>query len=116
MPWRFAPKANWSDRDREEFLREIFTRARFDAFTFDPGSIGANSTLSTSVVAATTPQVTGLRVGQPVFVTPPSTFDDGLVASAYVVVDDTLTIRIVNTTGSPINPASGTWSFFGMMR
>ncbi len=49
-------------------------------------------------------------VGNPVGITPPTALDAGLVASAWVSANDTVTIRLTNVTGSSIDPAAGRWT------
>jgi hypothetical protein len=109
-----SPLERWEKRDIFVFLREVFTRHRtFGTFTWDPPSVGANTTVDATV---TDDALTGLRAGQPVYVTPPSTLDAGLVCGgAWVAADDSITIRLGNVTASPINPASGTWAFQGVI-
>lgn len=115
MTWSTAaPLESWSDKDLHIFLRELFTRYRtFGSFTWNPPNVPAASTVDTTL---TTSEFTGLRVGQPVFVTPPSAIDSGIVlAGAWVATDNTLTIRLGNVTAGAINPASGTWAFQGVI-
>jgi len=117
MSWTSGrPQDTWSAEGREMFLflREIYVRGKFDSFTWNPPSIGATTTVDTTLTTTDAPQVIGLRVGQAVYVSPPYTLDAGLVfGGAWVATDDTLTIRLGNVTASPINPASGTWAFSG---
>jgi hypothetical protein len=109
------PLEKWTSKELYAFLREVWYRPKSNSFTWDPPNIPANSTVDTSLDTSTTPEVEGLRAGQPVSVSPPSTIDGGLMWGAYVAADDTLTIRLGNLTGGAINPVSGTWSFSGMV-
>jgi hypothetical protein len=119
MSWSSpAPlEASWKDRDLYAFLREIFLRLRtFGTFTWDAPNLPANSTVDTTLTSATVPALTGLRIGQPVAVSPPSALNSGIVvAGAWVAADDSLTIRLGNLTAGAINPASGTWAFQGVI-
>lgn len=103
-------------RELFAFLREIFSRHRtFGTFVWDAPNVPANSTVDTTLTSATLPQLDGLRVGQPVYVTPPATIDAGITCGgAWVTADDSLTIRLGNITGVGINPVSGTWAFQGV--
>lgn len=118
MSWLAGlPQARWEDRERDRFLREVYTRLRsFDSFTWNPPSVGANTTVDTTLTTTDTTALNGLRVGQVVHVSPPSTLETGLVVGgSWVALDNTLTIRLGNLTASSIDPASGTWSFSGMV-
>jgi len=72
--------------------------------TLDFGSI---TTLATAELTIT---VTGAAVGDPVSAGPPSTLNAGLMVTAYVSATNTVTIRLYNSTGSSIDPASSSWS------
>jgi hypothetical protein len=115
MSWTSGkPQDTWKPAEVFQWLREIYARGKFDSFTWNPPSIGATTTVDTTLTTTDAPEVEGLRVGQAVYVSPPSTLDAGLVfGGAYVAADDTLTIRLGNVTASPINPVSGTWAFSG---
>lgn len=54
--------------------------------------------------------VHGASVGDPVVVGAPSSVLAGLVWNAHVVSTDTVQVRLTNTTGTPIDPASATWT------
>lgn len=118
MPWKVPqPVSQWSDKDRVDFFREIWSRLKFGAFIWAPPAIGAG-VATTFVVAASGGSVdslapVGLRVGQPVTVTVPGLLPFGLTVSALVRVADQLTITIANSTGAPIAPPAGLWSFQG---
>lgn len=71
--------------------------------TIDYGSIAAGA------VGTGTVTVTGAVVGDAVAVGVPSTFNTGLLAFGFVSAADTVTIRVFNGTGSPVDPASGTF-------
>lgn len=106
----------WDDKDLYVFLREIYTRHRtFGTFTWNPPNVPASSTVDTTLTTSTVPELKGLRAGQPVYVSPPSSIDAGVGAVAWCPADDQLTIRLLNVTAGPINPASGTWAFQGVI-
>lgn len=67
--------------------------------THDFGSINAQSQ------ATTTTTVTGARVGDAVIVRP-ATAVDGIILDGTVTASDTVTIRAVNYSSAPIDPAS----------
>jgi hypothetical protein len=119
MTWASASplESTWKDKELYVFLREIFVRGRtFGTFTWDPPNVPGTSTVDTTLTTTTVAELKGLRVGQPVFVSPPSTINAGIVfGGAWVATDDTLTIRLGNVTAGPINPASGTWAFQGVI-
>lgn len=118
MTWTVpAPLENaWTQKELFLFLREIYTRGRtFGTFTWDPPNVGAATSVDTTLTTTTVEGLKGLRAGQPVFVSPPSTINAGIGALAWVPADDQLTIRLLNVTAGPINPASGTWAFQGVI-
>jgi len=113
MPWSSArPQENWKPREMWSFLRELWSRPKFGTFTWDPPSIAATTTTDTMLSYTTVPALEGLRAGMPVFVTPPAGIDNGiLVGGAWVATDNTLTIRLRNTSGASIDLPSATWGF-----
>jgi hypothetical protein len=120
MSWESArPQDTWKPEGREtfKFLREIYTRFRcFGSFTWNPPSVPAASTVDTTLTTADSAVFEGLRAGQAVTVTPPSTLDSGVVwGGAWVADDNTLTIRLGNVTALAINPVSATWVLHGMV-
>jgi hypothetical protein len=101
-----------SQAEAQDFrAREYYDQAIHDQLslvgtaTVDLGSIGAGG------VATFTITVTGARADQQqqVALGPPSAIEAGLVWCGVVSADDTVTVRVHNTTGSPIDPASATW-------
>jgi hypothetical protein len=108
---------SWKEREVFVFLRELFTRGRtFGTFTWNPPNVPGASTVDTTLTTSDADVVKGLRVGQPVYVSPPSTINAGIICGgAWVATDDTLTIRLGNVTAGGINPASGTWAFQGVV-
>jgi hypothetical protein len=119
MPWTTpAPIENsWDKKEIFIFLRELFNRGKtFASFTWDAPSVGANTTVDTTLTTSTVPELKGLRAGQAVYVSPPATLNTGLVCGgAWAPADDQLTIRLGNVTAAPLNPASGTWTFQGVI-
>lgn len=108
---------SWEKRELYVFLRELYTRERtFGSFTWNAPNVPGASTVDTTLTTADADVLKGLRVGQAVYVTPPSTIDAGIVCGgAWVAADDSLTIRLGNVTAGAIDPASGTWSFQGVI-
>lgn len=107
------PQAKWRPADFLPWMMDVSTRPVTGSFTWNPASIGATTTADTTLAVASYPSLKGLRAGMPVVVTPPSTLDAGLIIGAsWIAADDTLTIRLRNTSGSAVDQASGTWAFF----
>lgn len=79
------------------------TKVYSSTATLDFGSIGSNST------AELTMTVTGASTGDSVFLGAPSTIESGLIFTAYVSATNTVTVRVHNTSGGSIDPASATW-------
>ena len=71
--------------------------------TLNYASIASNATATLTIT------VTGAVVGDMVIITPPSTLEDGLIYCGGVTVADTVCIRVHNTSGGAIDPASATW-------
>lgn len=67
------------------------------------GSIAAGATAELTIT------VTGAATGDSVSPGWPSTLEAGLVGIMYVSASNTVTVRLHNTTGSPIDPASQTF-------
>ena len=109
-----SPLDTW-DSDRRQlyaWARDVSKRFVFGSFTWNPPSVGATTTVDTTLTTTDTDQVTGLREGMEVHVTPPSDLTAGLIVGAAWCPDtDELTIRLGNVTAAPINQGSGTWVF-----
>lgn len=75
--------------------------------TFDPASVAATT------VADQTFTVTGALANDTVVINPPTTALTAgmLVCQAHVSAADTVKVRLYNTTGSPIDLASGSWTY-----
>lgn len=71
--------------------------------TLDFGSIAAGDIESLTVT------VTGAQIGNTVALGPPATIEAGLMWAAFVSATDTVTVRLHNTTASPVDPASAAW-------
>ena len=54
---------------------------------------------------------TGLSTSDTLVWTAPSNLDSSLIPSAYISGTGTITVKLFNPTGSPIDPAAGTWKF-----
>jgi len=71
--------------------------------TLDFGSIGSNATETLTIT------VTGAVAGDSVFLGCPAGLDAGLVFCASVTAADTVTVRMHNSTGGAVDPASATF-------
>lgn len=93
-------------RAREHFDEQTYQCLRLvGTVTVDVGSIAAGA------VATFTITVAGAKTGQghTVALAPPSGIEAGLVWCGLVSAEDTVTVRVHNTTGAPIDPASAEW-------
>lgn len=102
---RQPPKTD--NREEERFQEELYwLLSKVGTRTLDLGLIAAGT------VSPFTITVNGARVGkgQTVLVTPPSTIEADLMWCGFISADDTVTVRVLNPTGSGIDPASGEWS------
>lgn len=73
--------------------------------TLDFPSISAAGTQTLTVT------VPGAAVGDVVVIGLPATVNAGIVFDARVTAADTLTVRAMNITASPVDPASATYDF-----
>lgn len=97
----------------DDWLNGFAGRVVSGSFSWTPGLIGATSEVETTLTTSTDAQMGGLRVGMVVVVNAPTTFNAGLELTHYCVpATDSLTIRVRNSTGGGITPASGTWRFW----
>jgi lysophospholipase L1-like esterase len=71
----------------------------------DVPSLAAGASTSGTVTMLTA------RTGQAVTVTPPTTFDNGVVVTARVSADDTVTYVVTNNTAGTVDEESGTFTF-----
>lgn len=71
--------------------------------TLNFGLISGGSTAELTVT------ISGASAGDIVALGAPSGIEAGLIWSAYVSALNTVTIRIHNSTGSPVDPASASW-------
>jgi hypothetical protein len=71
--------------------------------TLDFPSIGSNGTETLTIT------VTGAVAGDSVFLGCPAGLDAGLVFCASVTAADTVTVRMHNSSGGSVDPASGTF-------
>ena len=104
-----------SDADLRAVIRDIVSRFRWGTFAWDPASIAANATASTTFTTADSQVFSGLRTGQHVTLTAPVGLSGALHFRAEVATDDTLTVHLTNTSAGAIDAASGTWSIFGVL-
>lgn len=73
----------------------------------DFGEIAAGETAELTV------GLTGVTFGDMVKAVPATAIASGLIWSSYVSANNTVTVRIANITGSPINPDSTSWRVSG---
>ena len=79
-----------------------------------PNALFASASLNFPAVAAAGQQeltitVPGAAVGDAVVLAPPAAPDAGLVWAGRVSAANTVTVRVVNVTAAPIDPAAATW-------
>jgi hypothetical protein len=101
-----VPPERPADRAHERFFEDLYQLlAHFGTRTLDVGSISAGA------VGTFTITVPGAKAnaGQ-VIVGAPSGLDAGLIWCGLVTADNTVTVRVLNSTGSPIDPGEATWS------
>ena len=94
-------------RELDEWRNELYRQFELiGTVTGTPGLIGAGAVGTLAVT------VTGCRTGkaQTVLVGAPSGIDTGLVWCGVISADNTVTIRIYNSTGGGITPASAEWT------
>lgn len=99
MMWRISNVLRFREGTQ---TRNIFMGLDGSA-SLDFPSIAAGSTAELNIT------VTGATAGDRVILGPPSTLNAGLMVTGYVGSDNTVTIRLHNTTGGAIDPASATW-------
>lgn len=120
MPWITPqPQPAQDDRERLNFLREIWSRLKWGTVTFTPVSV-ASLAARTYLVAASGGDVTtnaaiGLRVGMPVTVTWPSAPSTGLILDCWCDAADTLKVRFQNFSAGPLTPPAGAYAFKGVV-
>jgi hypothetical protein len=88
----------------QEWLRQVrdfLTTTKL--VTLDFPSTSANDT---AILTVTIP---GIKSGDTVIATPPSTFEAKWTWCAYVSANDTVQVRIHNNTGGADNPAAAIW-------
>ena len=101
-----GPADQQNARAQEYFQQDVYQALRLvGTTTVDLGSISAGAVTTLTIT------VTGARIGkaQTVQVAAPSAIEAGLVWCGVVSADDTVTVRVHNTTGGAINPVEATW-------
>ena len=87
-------------------LTKLSNNLRFGLIDVDPPSIAANSS------GAVTLSITG-EVGHRIIMCPPNALEDGLLMQgAAFTAENTVTLRIRNTTADAIDGESRTWSYW----
>lgn len=94
------PDAIWAllSADINESLTPVV--ATLDFASISAGTVGTSLTVT----------VPGALAGDAVMLGAPAALETGLIAFGRVSADDTVSIRLYNGTGSPINPASADWT------
>ncbi|SRR6266404_2237641 len=118
MPWSLPkPRDTWSEREKGNFSREIWSRIHFADVQWTPAAVPASTAMDTLFYDGSpdvsTKAAVGLRVSMEVHPTPPAALPAGVVAEAACLVNDQLTIRISNLSGVPVTPPAGLWAFCG---
>jgi hypothetical protein len=98
---------------------QVIGRTHTDTLQINGGSEATNlwtvtATLDFPNIAHNTSEeltvtVTGAAVGDTVMLGAPSTIEAGLIFCGYVSATDTVTIRVHNSTGGAVDPASNDW-------
>jgi hypothetical protein len=112
---RFVPPRPSDAAQVADAIRDMSSRTIVDSFTWDPPNVGAGASVDTTITTSTDVAVRGIRAGSHITLTPPSDLTAGLLFIAWSGTDDTLTVRLTNITGSPINQGSGTWVYKAMI-
>jgi len=88
-----------------DLVRSLSIDIRTATFTYDPASLAANTHVEETVT------ITGLKTVDTILAVIKPTFTQGFqVGQGRVSLDDTLSIQIVNGTGSASNPTSETYT------
>jgi hypothetical protein len=120
MSWTLPkPRDTWSDREKGNFAREIWSRIRFASVTFTPAAV-TSMTATTYLIAQSggdvvSSVVVGLRKGMAISATWPAAPSAGLVLDCWCDLDDTLKIRFSNFSGVNLTPLAGAYAFCGMV-
>lgn len=120
------PKDTATDKERADFLREIWSRVKFFRITIPIGFAAPAGGVETIFVSRVggggdieTDQVLGLRQGMPVKLTYTSLGGTsptaGLTWDCAVQSDDGLDIWFTNSSGAPIAVVDGEWSVMGVV-
>jgi len=91
--------------------REIFDEHTYQCLRLVGSTTVDVASIAAGAIATFTITVKGAKADEEhaVALAPPSAIEAGLVWSGFVSADDTVTVRLHNTTGGAVNPASATW-------
>ena len=106
-PTKNSQEAAEDQRQLAHWREQLYRMFQFvGTVTGTPGliAVASSGTLTVSVLGCFADKAQTVEVGAP------STVDAGLIWVGYVSANDTVTIRIWNTTALDITPASATWA------
>jgi hypothetical protein len=98
--------------EKDEFrAREYFDNDTYNTLRLVGSATVDVASISAGAIATFTITVKGAKADEEhaVALAPPSAIEAGLMWSGFVSADDTVTVRLHNTTGGAVNPASATW-------
>lgn len=98
--------AGWWGTPTGTTRERFFTGPSLVSSTVNPGLIAAGAVWESGAIA-----VTAAAVNDPVLIGPPAAIEAGLVWVAFVSSAGNIKLRIHNTTGGGVTPASATWKF-----
>lgn len=102
-----------TDEDKRRLVDHLQDTANPHLIQFPilKGSTGLNfGPINAGATAELTLTVTGAVTGQPVALSSASSVEAGLIWCGYVSAANTVTVRMYNTTGAPIDPVASTWT------
>ena len=106
------PMPNSQEAQEDQRQLGMWRNELYRMFQYSGTATATPGTIAAGAIGTITITVTGCRAGrgQAASASAPSGIEDGLMWSAYISANDTVTVRIYNTTAAPITPANGQWS------
>ena len=115
ISFKVTPQDGWTLEWLIPWLRDVNDRFKVNQFTWDPGSVSANSTAATVLDASTIPVLTEMRTGMVVALSTTEPLTSGIViANTAVETDATLTVTLANVTAGAIDPGEFTWIYWAV--